>query len=427
VSRGEALPSIRARIANALLLWAVLGAAAVALAVWLTARHEVDELLDESLQSTGAVLGRALALAVPDNGVVAPPLPVTDDGEFAWQLVGAEGAVLRRSANAPQRAWHGAARTGFSDVPGWRVHGGAAGDGTRMLYVAHTFNERMEAQAEVAASAVISVLAIGLIAHAWLRWRVRRELRPLEELGQRLAAHDPVRDPRGLGAPARAELRSVHEAIEGLGARLARRLTHERAFASHAAHALRTPLAGMDAQLAVALRECAPEQAPRLARVREATTRLQQVVRSLLDLFRAGGEPRRETVRLSALLAHLPVEGVAVEVGESVSVQADPDLLAAALANLLDNARRHGATRVRVLSTTADTLRLHDDGPGIDAERAAVLRDTLAQQDYARLAGLGLMLADTVARAHGGRLSLPVVAAGFAVDLWLPPAGEACG
>jgi len=33
--------------------------------------------------------------------------------------------------------------------------------------------------------------------------------------------------------------------------------------------------------------------------------------------------------------------------------------------------------------------------------------------------GLGLMLADLVARAHGGRLHLPAVAQGFAVELEL--------
>ncbi|MBK9362956.1 MAG: hypothetical protein IPM99_18555 [Rubrivivax sp.] len=60
----------------------------------------------------------------------------------------------------------------------------------------------------------------------------------------------------------------MHDAIEALGERLARRVANERAFGAHSAHALRTPLAGIDLQLAVAEREAPPALQPRLARAR---------------------------------------------------------------------------------------------------------------------------------------------------------------
>jgi two-component system OmpR family sensor kinase len=217
----------------------------------------------------------------------------------------------------------------------------------------------------------------------------------------------------------------VHAAIDNLGQRLARRMAHERAFASHAAHALRTPLAGMDAQLAVALRESTPALQQRLQRVREASGRLQRVVRSMLDLFRAGGEVRRQAIDLHSLLAHLPVEHLQVAVDAGTPLHADPDLLAAALANLLDNAQRYGATRVTVSLPAPGTLRVHNDGPGLSAERREQLRSALSSQNYEHHAGLGLMLADLVARAHGGALALPETASGFAVDLKLEPSGHA--
>jgi signal transduction histidine kinase len=269
----------------------------------------------------------------------------------------------------------------------------------------------------VVQSAVLAALSIGLLGHAWLRLRVRRELEPLEGLSERLARHDPLAAP-GLGLAERAELAPVHRAIDELGERLARRVAHERAFASHAAHALRTPLAGMEAQLAVAQREVPPELRPRLQRVRDASGRLQRVVRSLLDLFRVGAELRRSDVDLKALLAHLPVEGLDVHV-DAATLHADPDLLAAALANLLDNAQRYGARHVQVSLPAPGTLRLHDDGRGATPERLADLRAALAAQDYEDHTGLGLMLADLVARAHGGALTLPEVADGFAVELRL--------
>src|SRR6185295_5326482 len=112
--------------------------------------------------------------------------------------------------------------------------------------------------------------------HWWLRRRVARELEPLQRLSQRLEGHEPLDGLATLGPAERRELAPVHAAIDALGARLARRVAHERAFTAHAAHALRTPLAGIDAQLAVALREAPPALAPRLQRVRAAAGRLQR-------------------------------------------------------------------------------------------------------------------------------------------------------
>ena len=65
----------------------------------------------------------------------------------------------------------------------------------------------------------------------------------------------------------------------------------------------------------------------------------------------------------------------------------------------------------------ANVLRVHDDGPGVDPARRRELRAAIDAQDYAGRTGLGLMLADLVARAHGGGLSLPESASGFVVEL----------
>jgi len=417
----KTMPSIRVRLANALLLWAVLWGVGVAVAVGYAAQREVDELLDESQQATAVMLANALRLAYRDGSPVlgGATVPKVGRGEFAWQLVAADGTVLQRSANAPAQAFRKLATAGFSDHDHWRVFGAATGSEGRMLYVAHTLGERIEAQAEVAMSAVLAALSIGLLGHWWLRARVRDELRPLERLADKLEHHDPLDRAHALGVAERAELAPVHAAIDKLGQRLARRVAHERAFASHAAHALRTPLAGMEAQLAVALRESTPAVQQRLQRVREASGRLQRVVQSLLDLFRVGGDLQRSVVDLKALLAHLPVEGLEVSVQSDGPLQADPDLLAAALSNLLDNAKRHGARHVVVSAPSPGIVRVHDDGPGAAPERLLALREAIRTQDYDGTTGLGLMLADLVARSHGGALSLPTAAQGFAVEFSL--------
>jgi C4-dicarboxylate-specific signal transduction histidine kinase len=67
---------------------------------------------------------------------------------------------------------------------------------------------------------------------------------------------------------------------------------------------------------------------------------------------------------------------------------------------------------------------LDDDGPGVSAERRQALQEALDAQAYDDVPGLGLTLADLVARAHGGRLRLPPPAGrGFAVELSLGAGG----
>ncbi|MBK9364261.1 MAG: HAMP domain-containing histidine kinase [Rubrivivax sp.] len=423
----KALPTIRSRLTGLLVAVALAWGLGVSAAVWLAVTSEVDELLDETLQAAAPVLGRLLSLA--DGADLTEAAAAIGEGagqheHFAWQLVG-PGGLLLRSARAPAQPWLPLPVTGFADAAaGWRVYALPLADGRRTLYVAQTRDERREAAAEIAWAAVWSALAIALLSAWWLQRRVRRELQPLDDLALALARYEPLPPATALAAPTRRELQPVHDAIEALGERLARRVANERAFSAHSAHALRTPLAGIDLQLAVAEREAPPALQPRLARAREAVTRLTRVVAALLALFRSGAELQRRPIHLASLLARLPHEPLQLQVGADDVVDADEDLLSAALINLLDNAVRHGAGTLQVTWQARDglqRLRLHDDGRGAPPERRAELARALADQAYEGRMGLGLMLADLVARAHGGELTLPEVAQGFAAELSLAP------
>ncbi len=449
----RSVPTISGRLANALTVWSLLWGLAVGLAVWQAARHEVDELLDDTLVASAGLLS-ALAhsadaaqagqapsaaldsLRVPAVAATAQPPATGGSGRFAWQVLARDGTVLSRSPLAPAESWHAGAELGRRpDNQGeWRVHGVPLADDGRMLYVAQSRAERREASADVASNAVLSALAIGLMGHLWLRLRVRRELQPLQGLSDRLATLSPDDGPRApgdgpgdawhpLGPASRAELQPVHRAIELLTSQLRARIAHERAFAGHAAHALRTPLAGIDAQLAVVLRDCPAALQPRLQRVRDAAGRLQSVVSALLGLFRSGAHVQPLVVDVAQLVARLPTAAVTVQVAPGTQVLADPDLLAAALGNLLDNAQRHGARVVWIESPVPGALRITDDGPGVPPGRLQQLQAALDGQAYEGTTGLGLMLADRVARAHGGRVNLQQASCGFTVELQLGQAG----
>ncbi|MBL8331218.1 MAG: sensor histidine kinase N-terminal domain-containing protein [Rubrivivax sp.] len=440
-------PSIRDRLARSLLGWSVLWALAVGMAAWLAATHELDELLDETLQSSSALLVTLQGHLISDEPSLTPadlPSQVAsgwrgdpslpdvaapdEDRHYAWQVVGADGRLLARSPAAPQQAWRVTPTAGFSDAAHWRLHGRALGESGRMLYVGQSLEERGEARLEVTLSAGLAALAVGLLGHLWLRQQVRRELQPLQSFSARLSAWDGRPDSlrTDLGPVERSELEPMFAAIEDLTLRLSDRLNAEQAFASHAAHALRTPLAGIDAQLAVALKECPPPLRERLLRVRGGAVRLQAVVAALIGLFRAGTELQRQRVDVAALLARLPpAPGLQLHVAEGAALEADADLLAAALLNLIDNASRHGAGQVWIRSPDDRTVELVDDGPGVDAERRQSLQRALIQPVAEGPVGLGLRLADRVARAHGGRLLLPEVPQGFCVRLEFGPGSTA--
>ena len=343
------------------------------------------------------------------------------DIPFTWQLVDDAGVVLQRADNAPRQAFHPRATTGLSVSGDWRVFGRPLEPG-HFLYIAHEHTERLEAQFDVAANAALAALAMALIGHLWLRRRLWRELQPLQTLSERLQRYEPGDSKLDLGPAERSELESLHRAVDGLSERLAERIRREQGFSAHAAHALRTPLAGVDAQLSIALREAPEQLQPRLARIRSAAQRMQHVVTALLGLFRAEGEPRREAIELQELLAHLPDVPLPVRTQQQASLQADADLLTATLINLFDNADRHGASELLLSVPAPQVLRVENDGQALTPDRLQALQQALAERDYDQLPGLGLVLADVVARAHGGSVSLPASESGFVVELRLGPA-----
>jgi signal transduction histidine kinase len=412
------LPTIARRLFWVTALGSLLIALAVTLAAVLVVDGEVDELLDDGLQASAAQLAPLLL----ESGVLPQTLPPDPEGElrFAWAWFDSAGRLVRASPGADAVAWQ-PPRAGFSDHRDWRLYGLPLRAEQGLLLVAQTRAERHEARVEVSSYALLAAMSLTLLGLPLLAWRAQAELRPLQRLGERLAGFDAMQsDPRALpaqlGEPERGELQPVHEALAQISQRLGARMDFERQFSAQAAHLLRTPLAGMDAQLAVALKE-SPGQ-PRLQRVREASRRLQHLVVALLRLFRAEPQLQRSALDGRALLAALPLGDLRLADGPPCPLDADAELLAAALLNLIDNAQRHGAQQLRLEPLGGKGLRLHDDGVGLpeterDALRARLQGDTGGDQ------GLGLRLALLVARAHGGRIELPPVSTGFAVELHL--------
>jgi signal transduction histidine kinase len=401
------------------------------LTVWLVVGDEINELMDQELREAGEIIHNVLANTPnSERATLTTPGDAEYEEHLVWQIVDTRtGEVHGRSHKAPLRALATSAMPTpvYSADGAWRV---LSFDFKQLpqhvLVVAQSHKERAEAQEEAAAYTTLGALMVGLLAALFLYWRMGRELSPLDRLGSQVRAYDPLKpETRPMGAE-RAELQPIEDAIVEMGQRLAQRITSERAFTSHAAHALRTPVAGIDAQLAVALREAPPSLVPRLLRARQAATKLGRVMQALLAMFRSGVEPQRQRTSLSGLLLTLPFPAVDVRIASDTSLEVDPDLLLAALVNLLDNAHKHHAHTVTLSATVAEgwhQLSVQDDGDGCDAAQLERMQQALEQQDYRResgLNGLGLVLGDLVMRAHGGRLELQSGQPGFAVVLRWP-------
>jgi signal transduction histidine kinase len=427
----QPLPSIRRRLAASLLWISLLASGLTGLMIWDVIGHEIDEQMDQKLTESAEIIHDLLTTLPETSNFIANK---TDDVEreehLVWQVVDiASGRALSRSHNAPEQALQTSISAGLTDSADkqWRLFTiGFKQSPGRFLLVAQSTEEREEASSTAIVYATLISLMAGLVSALLLNWQFRRELEPLARLSEQVKTYDPLRPETLPHTATRAELEPIEQAIHELGQRLAQRVFSERAFSSHAAHALRTPLAGIDAQLAIALREAPETLRPRLLRARQAASRLSRVMQALLAMFRSGIDPQRQTVRLSELLRPLAFNELQVNISGDAPLNVDPDLLTAVLLNLMDNAQRHRARQVQLIltqDTNLTRLRLHDDGAGCPPERLQQLRRALAHQDYSSdsgLKGLGLILADLVMRAHGGRMELPNVPQGFCAELNWP-------
>ena len=211
------------------------------------------------------------------------------------------------------------------------------------------------------------------------------------------------------------------------------------------AHDLKTPLTRLRNRAEEALRknhtekdlrralETTIDESDNLIRTFDALLMISRAeageVRKAMTDFDAG-EIARDVAELYEPVAEESGLTLGIDAAENLPVRGSRELVSQALANLVDNAIKHGGTTAGSKVTVAarkigDRIEftVGDRGPGIaEKDRLRVLERFVRLEESRSLpgAGLGLSLALAVARLHGGDLRLEDNSPGLKVTLAIP-------
>jgi signal transduction histidine kinase len=266
------------------------------------------------------------------------------------------------------------------------------------------------------------VLALGVL--TW--WLTGRTLRPVEKMRVEMAEISGTNLDRRVAEPGTGDEidRLAHTMNETLD-RLESAIRRQRQFVGDASHELRSPLTRIRTELEIDLTNGQPVDPGRTERsVLADVIQLQYLVDDLLQLARSDdGVPDlqfqpvdlddivlREARRISER-GRVTVDLHGMSAAQTLG---DPQQLARAIRNLLENAERHAAAVITVILSEDDhrvRLAIRDDGAGISAKDRPHIFERFTRLDDARTresggSGLGLAIVRDIVERHGGTIRL---------------------
>ena len=281
-------------------------------------------------------------------------------------------------------------------------------------------------------------LLLLLMAAIVVIWVVTRALQPLIDLTRAVEQRSP-RDLSPIDIDrAPVEVRPLVESLNRLFALVNTQSEAQRRFVADAAHQLRTPLAGLQAQVEAWAQaaECMHAddtvslQASQVQQLRNATRRTSQLANQLLALSRVDAIgidtqslQRVDLQDLCATILALFLDAATakcIDLGlEGTTAQTDGHswLLRELLINLIDNAIKYTPRGGRVTLRCGHSatngkehawIEVEDNGPGIPADKRHRVLERFYRLPTAQGEGngLGLAIADEIARAHDAQIKL---------------------
>jgi signal transduction histidine kinase len=295
----------------------------------------------------------------------------------------------------------------------------------------------MEAGAVALLAAVLLAAAAGFA----LNRLVMRRIGDIDETARAIVAGDlskriPVRTGEDEFTSLAATLNGMLERIEAL-------VTELRTVTESLSHDMRTPLTRLKTsiQRAADADLDGPVRREALGQAADEADRILASFSAMIDIARAEAGMARdqftdvdlvEVVR-DIFELHQPLAdemGVKLdfEAGPPVRVKGHAQFLAQLVSNLVDNALKHGGPgkaigmSARAVDGRAELV-VADQGPGIPADQREAALKRFGRLDASRTtpgSGLGLSLAATLARMHGGELVLEDNQPGLRVRVRMP-------
>ena len=347
-----------------------------------------------------------------------------------YALYNAEGRLLAgepelrlapASSNPGPHFWYGTVDGKTVRVTSRQVSVGA---GPVTLVVAETMSKRERARLETLLSVIVPAVLLCLAAALMVLFGVKRGLAPLERLREEIQARSyqdlsPISD-----ADVAEELKPVLRELNNMLARLGEAQRTQVRFVANAAHQLRTPIAGLLAQLDLVRAGTEVERAAHLGQARSSAERLARLAQQLLSLASADPASNPEVEQRQCDLSDIVRDradswlrttlqrGVEVEFDLDVApIRGNPTLLGELATNLVDNASRYGARNVRIATRhwgRSSLLEVTDDGPGIPPEERGRIFERFYRLDNESTegSGLGLAIVREIAQRHGASVEL---------------------
>ena len=422
---------------------------------------ELDRGLNASLKTRSADI--TLLMRHADGAASIARLPASD--ETIAQVLDTRGRVLDATrslagASALTRAQRVDAVRGsvFVDHPLLRgtdekirllARTVTIGGRRRIIVVGAGLEARNDALAGLRSEFLVALPLIVLLASAGAFALASAVLRPVDALRRGAEAITRTGPGARLTEPrARDEIGELARTLNAMLARLEAAGERERRFVADASHELRAPLALVQSELEVTLN--GPQRlAPYRRALQEAEREvagLAQLANDLLLLARADEDRlplRLEQVESRAILdssarrfaQRAASEGrkIRVERADSAVVEVDRLRIDQALANLIENALRHGRGDITLHARRSSGVlefAVQDRGPGMPALFAPHAFERFTRADAARRGpgvGLGLAIVDLVARAHAGEAFIEQDTTHCEVGIRIPLAGMHSG